>query len=125
MKGGEKTSQQSCSLIVNAQPKPKDQNASCSMEQALQENNHTIAATKPVNNGNKLGVERCRAPGQLGESVLDEPACNLSVPVWISCLLDQILEVKENHREECRPNCDGGDNYGIFDVFGVFNVLAG
>jgi hypothetical protein len=96
MKGTEKASEKSRSRIVNAQPKPKGQNARCGMEQALQEDDHVIAATKPVDYGKKLRIERRRAACQLGESVLDELTCDPSVPVRIAGRQDKILEVKEN-----------------------------
>ena len=76
-----------------------------------------IATTKPVYNGNKLRIERRRAAGQFGESVLDELMCDLSIPVRITCIQDHFLEVKENqHHQECRCSCDNGDDYGIFGV---------
>ena len=85
------------------------------MEQALQEDDHVIATTKPVYSGNKLRIERCRAAGQFSESVLDEPTCDLSVLIRIALIQDQILEVKENqHHHQRRHSCDNGDNYGIF-----------
>jgi predicted PurR-regulated permease PerM len=40
------------------------------VEQALQEYDHVIATTKPVYDGNKLRIERRRAAGQFGKSVL-------------------------------------------------------
>jgi len=81
MKGAEKAGQQCCSGIVNPQPKLKNQNACRSVEQALQEDNYVIAATKLVYNGDKLWIEGCCAARQFGEPLLGEFACNLCVPV--------------------------------------------
>jgi hypothetical protein len=50
--------------------------------------------------------------------VLDELMCDLSVPIRISCLFDQILEVKESHYKERHPSFGGGYNRGISSVLG-------
>src|SRR5262249_8429203 len=100
--------------------------ACCNVEQALQEYDHVIATTKPVYNGNKLRIERRRAAGQFGKSVLSELMSNLSVPVRISCLQAQVLGVKKHqHGQERRRSCDNGDYYGIFGVLaGVINLCS-
>jgi hypothetical protein len=79
------------------------QNARCGVEKALQEIDYKIATSKPVNNGNKFRIERCRAAAQFGEAVLNEPMCDLSVVIGIARVLDQILEAIENqNHRECR-----------------------
>src|SRR5689334_21691850 len=111
MKGAEKTRQQSRSRIVNAQPKPKNHNARCNVEHALQEDHHVIVSTKPVYDSNELGIERCRATGQFGESVLDELMCDLSVLVRIARIRNQSLQAKETeHHQYRRCNCGSGDD---------------
>src|SRR5206468_5997986 len=83
----------------------------------LQEDDHVIGTTKPVDNSNKLRVERCRAAGELGKSVFDEPTGYFSVLVRIARLQDQILELKENpDHQQRRRNCDSGDDRSIFGV---------
>src|SRR5205823_4416868 len=96
----------------------------CSVEQALKEDDRAITTTKPVYNGKKLGIERCRSASQFGEPVFDELMRYLPVVIRIAGIDDQTLELEENHHQQCCCNCDNDDDYCISGVLAGVTIMC-